>query len=95
MNEIRDRELKNATERKQKIESHVQSIDEFITMKDNIDNLSDLELLKIAKESEDSIKLATKNIVNNTFSLSILPELKKDIEISNFGKQLKLPLIIG
>jgi hypothetical protein len=89
MNEIREKEFKNASERKQKIESHVQSIDVFMLMKDNIDDLSDLEILKIAKESEETIKMATKNIVNNTFSLSILPELKKDIEISNFGKQLK------
>lgn len=89
MNEIREKELKNASERKQKIEIHVQSIDDFMTKKDKIDNLSDLELLRIAKESEETIKLATKNIVNSTFSLSMLPELKKDVEISNFGKQLK------
>lgn len=89
MNDVKEREEKLALEKKEKIQSHIQSIDQFLNIQDQIDDLSDLEILSVAKQRDDTLKLATKNAVDWTFTLSVLPEFKKDIEISNFGKQLK------
>lgn len=89
MAEVRDREVKLALEKKNKVSSHIQSINQFVNIQDQLDNLSDLEVLSVSKNTDDTLKLVTKNAVDYTFTLSVLPEMKKDIEITNFGKQLK------
>jgi hypothetical protein len=89
MTEVRDREVKLALDKKIKVSSHIQSINQFVNIQDQIDNLSDLEVLSVSKHTDDMLKLVTKNAVDYTFTLSVLPEMKKDIEINNFGKQLK------
>jgi hypothetical protein len=89
MAEVRDREIKLTLEKKTKVSSHILSINQFLNIQDQIDSLSDLEVLSVSKQRDDTLKIATKNAVDWTFSLSVLPEMKKDIEITNFGKQLK------
>lgn len=89
MTETQEKETKCANEKKNKIASHIVSIDQFLSLEDGIDNLSDIEILTASKKSDDTLKQATKNAVDCTFTLSVIPEIKKDTEINNFGKQLK------
>lgn len=58
-------------------------------MQDQLDTLSDVNILGASKQRDKTLKLATKNAVDCNFSLNVIPEIKKDIEIGNFGKQLK------
>lgn len=64
MNDVKEREEKLALEKKEKIQSHIQSIDQFLNIQDQIDDLSDLEILSVAKQRDDTLKLATKNAVD-------------------------------
>jgi len=89
MTEVKEREQKIVHEKKNKITCHIQSIDQFLNIQDKIESISDSEILNASKQRDETLKLATKNAVDYTFTLSVLPELKKDVEITNFGKQLK------
>ena len=89
MNDVREKENKISNEKKNKVSSHIQSIDQFLTLQEGIEQLSDLEILHASKKRDETLKQATKNAVDCSFTLSVLPELKKDVEINNFGKQLK------
>ncbi|CAI2375158.1 unnamed protein product [Moneuplotes crassus] len=89
MQEAVRKEERIMKEKKTKIDNHLQAIDHLHQMQTKISELTDLEVLKEAKTCENAIKSGTKNVVECTFSLTMLPELKKDIEINNFGKQLK------
>jgi len=92
MIEIKEREAKLSLEKKLKIGSHIESIDQFLSLQKEIDNFSDLEILEANKRRDDTLKQATKNAVDCSFSLSVIPELKKETEINNFGQQLKISL---
>ena len=89
MRDVQEREQKVANEKKIKVSTHIGSIDQFLSIQGQIDTLTDLEILNVSKQNNDTLKLATKNAVECAFSLSVLPEIKKDVEITNFGKQLK------
>lgn len=89
MTEVQEKETRLSNEKKSKISSHIESIDQFLSMQEEFDNLSDLEILTASKKRDDTLKQATKNAVDCSFTLSVIPELKKDVEINNFGKQLK------
>lgn len=64
MKDVKEKEEKLALEKKEKIQSHIQSIDQFLNIQDQIEDLSDLEVLSIAKQRDDTLKLATKNAVD-------------------------------
>jgi hypothetical protein len=64
MAEVRDREIKLTLEKKTKVSSHILSINQFLNIQDQIDSLSDLEVLSVSKQRDDTLKIATKNAVD-------------------------------
>ena len=122
MKDAKDKEEKLIKEKHSKIVSHVESINKYLNMKNNLETMNDMDILEgiifcdlfcwiflfensnfiqsdliysnysstiASKISEETLKLASKQAIDCTFSLSIIPEFKKDIEINNFGKLLK------
>jgi len=89
MGDVARKEEKSANDKKEKVVTHIQAIQKLEEIQGDISDFTDLEILSHAKEREEVVKLAMKNAVDCTFSMSILPELKKIVEINNFGKQLK------
>ena len=60
MNDVREKENKISNEKKNKVSSHIQSIDQSLTLQEGIEQLSDLEILHASKKRDETLKQATK-----------------------------------